>query len=285
MAQSKSPGNKSAKGSGDASMTSPGRPPGDSKARPASRQSVAAARQTKANSNRTQLIIGAIAVTVITIVVVIGLVLNKRQNASPVTDHPKSVSSTSTVQTGIITVTGGTPTLSIDLYEDGLCPACQAFEGQFGQQIMKAVDEGKLTVHYHFLNFLNPRSASKDYSTRASAAFQCVGAVPVAVAPKGLFLNFHTTMFTSGIQPAENGTADLSNADIAAIALKAGAPQSAATCITSGRNIEQAKSAAAAGAATLSALAPNGAYGTPSATKDGKLLNLNDPAWLTNLLA
>ena len=122
-------------------------------------------------------------------------------------------------------VTPAAGSVSIDLYEDGICPACQAFEGQFGQQIMKAVDDGKLTVRYHFLNFLDPKSASKDYSTRASAAFQCVGAVPAAEAPKGLFLNFHTTMFTSGTQPAEDGNADLSNADIATIALKTGAPR------------------------------------------------------------
>jgi protein-disulfide isomerase len=290
VAQAKSsgskPGNDSRSGKpSNATGTGPG---SAGRSTSGGRQSVAAARQTKPNSNRTQLIIGAVAVALIAIVVIVGLVLNKKQNASPVTDYPKSVSSTSTVKDGIITVTGppsGTGVTNIDLYEDGLCPACQAFEGQFGQQIMKAVDQGKLTVRYHFLNFLNPKSASKDYSTRASAAFQCVGAVPAAQAPKGLFLNFHTTMFSSGTQPAEGGKTDLSNADIAAIAVKSGAPPAAATCITSGANIDQAKTTATASAATLAALAPNGAYGTPSATKDGQLLDLNDPAWLTNLLA
>jgi protein-disulfide isomerase len=288
VAQGKSPGNGPGNGSSTGKPVGPARSGAGDRSSASSRQSIAAARQTKPNSNRTQLIIGAVAVSLIIIVIVVGLVLNKKQNASPVTDHPKSISSVSTVKDGIVTVAGVTPaagSVSIDLYEDGICPACQAFEGQFGQQIMKAVDEGKLTVHYHFLNFLDPKSASKDYSTRASAAFQCVGAVPTAEAPKGLFLNFHTTMFTSGTQPAEDGNADLSNADIATIALKTGAPESAATCITSGQNIAQAKTTAAAGAATLTALAPNGAYGTPSATKDGKLLDLNDPAWLTNLLA
>ncbi len=286
MAQGKTSGPKSAKDPAGKSQNE-----GRSGGRPTtgSRQSVAAARQTTKSSNRTQLIIGSVAVSVMIIVVVASLILNRKQTAAPVTDHPKSVSSTSSVSDGVITVTGGPAAgkapVSIDLYEDGICPACQAFESQFGQQIMKAVDEGKLTVRYHFLNFLNDKSASKDYSTRAAAALQCVGAVPAAEAPKGLFLNFHTTMFTSGIQPAEDGSADLSNADIAAIATKAGAPPSAASCITSGQNIAQAKKTAAAAAATLTALAPDGAYGTPSVTKDGKLLAPNDPHWLTDLLA
>ncbi len=291
MAQSKSSGNRSGNKSGGGTPSSAMRSDNASGGRPstaAGRQSVASARQTKPNSNRTQLIIGAIAVAVIAIIVIVGLVLNKKQNASPVTDHPKSVSSTSTVKDGIITVTGPPTTTgvdTIDLYEDGICPACQAFEGQFGQQIMKAVDEGKLTVRYHFLNFLNAKSASKDYSTRAAAAFQCVASVPAAEAPKGLFLNFHTTMFTSGTQPAEDGNADLSNADIAALALKAGAPQSAATCITTGANITQAETTAKSSSAALAALAPNGAYGTPSATRNGQLLDLNNASWLTNVLA
>jgi len=240
------------------------------------------------------MIIGIVAVSLIVVVLVAGFVMNRIENAAPVSDHPTSVSSTSTVSDGVVTATGspvavggnsGTSVPTIDLYEDGLCPACQQFESQFGQQVMKAVDEGKLTVNYHFLNFLDQKSASRDYSTRAAAAFQCVAAVPGTLAAKGLFLNFHTTMFSKGTQPEEGGDTDLSNAEIAAIARKAGAPQSAATCITSGERIQQAKRTAATSAATLKALAPNGQWGTPGAVKDGKLLNLNDRKWLSNELS
>ncbi len=252
---------------------------------PAGRQSVAAARQSAPNANRTQLIIGGISVALIAIVVVVGLVLNKVQNASPVTDHPRSTNSTATLQDSTITVTGGNPSLTIDLYEDGLCPACQTFEGQYGQQIMKAVDEGKLAVRYHLLNFLNPASASKDYSTRAAAAFRCVAAVPAGQAPKGLWMNFHTAMFSSGVQPAENGSSDLTNAQIADVAVKAGAPQSAAACITSGADVAAAAAAAAASTKKLVSLVPGGTYGTPSATRGDQLLDLNTVHWLTDLLA
>ena len=253
---------------------------------PGSRQSVAAARQTSASSNRIQLWIGIVACVLIAAVVIVGLVLNKVQNASPVTDHPTSTSSTASVTDGIITVTGpGSPAQSIDLYEDGICPACQAFEGQYGQQVMKAVDDGKLIVRYHFMNFLNQESASKDYSTRAAAAFECIAAIPAAEQPKGLFLNFHTRMFTSGTQPAENGSADLSNADIASIATKMGAPASAAACITAGTNIDQAKKTADTAKVTLQAATPSGQeIATPGVVKNGALLNLNSTSWLTNIL-
>jgi protein-disulfide isomerase len=221
---------------------------------------------------------------VIAVVLAVGLILNKVNGAAPVTDHPKSTNSTASVSDGVITVTGGTPKVTVDLFEDGICPACRDFEAQYGQQIMKAVDEGKLTVRYHFLNFLNPNSPSKDYSTRAAAAFECVAAVPAAAAPEGLFMNFHTTMFSAGTQPAEGGTTDLSNQQIAEIAVKAGAPASAATCITSGVNIPQAKTTAAASQAILHKAVNGDGWGTPTGMKDGALLSLNDTSWLSNLL-
>ena len=254
---------------------------------PGTRQSVAAARQTSASSNRTQMIIGIVAVSLIAIVVIVGLVLNKKQNASPVTDYPTSNNSVASVAGGVITVApaSGTPKATIDVFEDGICPACQAFEAQYGQQLMQAVDQGKLSIRYHFLNFLNPNSASKDYSTRAAAAFECVAATPAASAPKGLFMNFHTTMFKSGTQPAESGTADLSNAQIAEIATKAGVPAATATCISAGTNVEAAKTAAAASQAVLEKAAGTTQWGTPSVMKDGSLISINSTDWLANLIA
>ena len=248
------------------------------------RQSVASVRQVPPGSNRTQLIIGSIAVALIAIVVVVGLVLNKVQNASPVTDHPRSTNSTASISDGVVTVTGGSPSVTIDLYEDGICPVCQAFESQYGQQMMKAVDDGKLSIRYHFLDFLNANSPSKDYSTRVAAAFACVAAVPAAQAPKGLFLNFHTTMFSNGIQPAERSTADLDNAHLADLAVKAGAPASAGSCIWSGTNVGAARTAATAGEAMLTQVIGSG-WGTPTVLQNDRPVGINSKDWLTSLLS
>jgi protein-disulfide isomerase len=236
------------------------------------------------SANRTQMIIGGIAVGLIAVIVVVGLVLNRQQNSSPVTDHPVSTNSTASVDNGVVTVTGGNPAITIDMYEDGICPACRDFEGQYGQQMMKAVDEGKLAIRYHFLDFLNPNSASKDYSSRAAAAFACVAAVPADQAPKGLFLNFHTTMFSSAVQPAESSGKDLSNAEIAAVAAKAGAPASATSCITAGAGVAAAQATAKAGVAELDQ-AIGAAWGTPAVLRDGKPVGINSTDWLTDILA
>ena len=248
------------------------------------RQSVASTREMSREANRTQMIIGGIAIAVIIVIVVVGLVINRQQNASPVTDHPVSTNSTASVDNGVVTVTGGNPAITIDMYEDGICPACREFEGQYGQQMMKAVDEGKLAIRFHFLDFLNPRSASKTYSSRVAAALVCVGAVPPGQAPKGLFLNFHTTMFSAGVQPAESTGADLSNAQIAAIAGKAGAPASATSCISGGTGLAAAQATAKAGEAELNQAIGAG-WTTPTVLRDGKPVGINSNDWLTDMLA
>jgi protein-disulfide isomerase len=244
---------------------------------------VASTREMSREANRTQMIIGGIAIAVIVVIVIVGLVINRQQNSSPVTDHPLSTNSTASVDNGVITVTGGNPAVTIDMYEDGICPACREFEGQYGQQMMKAVDEGKLAIRYHFLDFLNPNSASKTYSSRAAAAFNCVAAVPPGQAPKGLFLNFHTTMFSAAVQPAESSGKDLSNAEIAAIAGKAGAPASATACITAGTGVAAAQAAAKADQTQLNQII-GANWGTPTVLRDGKPVGINSNDWLTDML-
>ena len=133
---------------------------------------------------------------------------------------------------------GATPGKTIDVFEDALCPICAEFERQFGQQINQAVDQGDLAVNYHMLNFLNPRSFSGDYSTRAAAALLCV-AEEGGTQP-GLYLNYHSALFSTDNQPAEGGSADLTNEQLAELATTTGAPTSAASCITAGTNIAAA---------------------------------------------
>ena len=72
------------------------------------------------------------------------------------------------------------------------------------------------------LNFLNPRSFSGDYSTRAAAALLCV-AQEGGTQP-GLYLAYHSALFATDNQPAESGTADLTNEQLAELATSIGAP-------------------------------------------------------------
>lgn len=246
------------------------------------RESVAAARRSSDGNNRTQLIIGGVAVVVIIAIIVFGLVLNKKETEVQAEGYGASTQSVATVSDGVVTVAkaGSTPTATIDVYEDPLCPICAEFERQFGQQMNQAIDEGKLAVDYHTLTFLDPQSFSGDYSTRAAAALLCVaqegGSKP------GAYLAFHSTLFAAETQPEEGGSADLTNEQLAELATSAGAPAAAADCITGGTNVAAATSAAEASTASLSAA--TGRVATPTVLHNGAPVDLQ-VTWLSTLLA
>lgn len=247
----------------------------------AGRQSVAAARKSS-GSNRTQLIIGGIAIVVIVAIIVVGLVLNKQQTAVQAEGYGASTQSVATESNGVVTVSkpGSTPAVTIDLYEDALCPICAEFERQYGQQINKAVDEGTLAVNVHMLDFLNKSSFSGDYSTRAAGALLCVA--QQSGSQPGVYLTYHSALFSPDHQPAENGSSDLSNDELAALATSSGASAAAGSCISSGQNVTAAGEAATASSATLSE-ATGGRVATPTVVHNGAPVNLT-VNWLGTLL-
>jgi protein-disulfide isomerase len=250
--------------------------------RPAGRQSVAAARKSTGGSNRTQLIIGGIAVLVIVAIIVFGLVLNKQQTAVQAEGYGASTQSVATESNGIVTVSksGSAPTLTLDIYEDALCPICAEFERQYGQQINQAIDDGSLAVNYHMLNFLNKSSFSGDYSSRAAAALLCVA--QQSGSQPGVYLAFHSALFSADHQPEESGSSDLTNDELAKLATASGASAAAAQCTSSGQNVAAAEASATASSATLSA-ATGGQVATPTVVKDGKPVSLT-VNWLGQLL-
>lgn len=250
----------------------------------ASRTSVAAARSSRSN-NRTQLIIGGVAIALIAIVVVVGILMNRANTAVQAEGYGASTNSTATVNDNVISFSSSTPPagttpVTIDLYADALCPICGQFERQYGQQIAQAVDQGKLTVNLHMLNFLDQGSFSKDYSSRAAGALLCVaqnqGSTP------GLVLNYYTALFAEGTQPEEQGTADLTNAQLADLAKGLGANDTTTNCISSGASVATAQANAATSSATLKGII--GGVATPSVIHDGKPVNINSTSWLSSLL-
>jgi protein-disulfide isomerase len=246
---------------------------------------VAAAR--KPGNNRTQLYILAAAVVVIIAVIVFGFIQYSQKTEIQGAGYGASTSSTAAVGAdGVIAVsgpaaTGGQAPKTIELYEDALCPNCAIFEEQFGQQINQAVDEGKLVVDYRMLTFLDQASASGDYSTRASAALQCVA--QQAGSQSGVFQRFHSALFARGTQPEERGSDDHSNSELAQIATDNGAG-AAADCISTGADVQAAKDADATGRQALAA-ANGGVVGTPSVIHEGTPVDTGSVDWLTRLLA
>lgn len=251
--------------------------PNPSSGKSVRRESVAAVRKT--SNNRTQLIIGAVAVVLIIAVVVFGLVQNKANDVRRNDGYGIATRTTATISEGVITVAAGTTGKVIDIFEDPMCPACGDFEYQFGQELAQPLNEGKVIARYHFMIFLNSVSPSQDYSTRANAAMMCV--VQNSGSTPGVFAAFHDALFSRDFQPEEKGDSDPSNNDLAAKATAVGASTAAADCITAGTNIELAKTT---GQASSDALAAAKGEGTPTVLRDGVKILTNDN-WIPDLLA
>ena len=100
------------------------------------------------------------------------------------------------------------------LYIDFICPVCKNFEAQYNETLTKLRNEGKITVEYRPLGFLDSRS-STNYSSRAANAAACV----VNESPEK-YAAFVDALFAK--QPAEGG-AGLSDAELKKMATDAGA--------------------------------------------------------------
>lgn len=161
---------------------------------------------------------------------------------------------------------------TLDMFEDPLCPACGRVEQVYGAKLAEAVDNGKISIRYHLLNFLNRSSSSGDYSTRAGAAFRCVAHTNDGVA----YSKLHSLLFTTK-QPEEGGT-DHSNDQLAALAKEAGATDEAVTCVKSGAQVKAAADAAKTATGTLEA---KGQVSTPSIFAGGTKIDPSDPDWIT----
>lgn len=230
-------------------------------------------------SNVTTYALGGVALVVIVLIVILALRWG-RDDASIRNDgygavHDAAVTVVLDQKSGAILLGRGDASKTIDVYEDPLCPSCGALERLYGQEIAQKMDEGKLAVRYHLVTFLDPKSKSKDYSTRAVAANECVaetGSGPV-------YSKFHALLFTSK-QPKEGG-ADLSNEDLTNVAKEAGASLEAVQCISTGAKLDAAKIRAQMARAALTDA--NGEVATP-AVFDGKdKVDVNNHEWVVDL--
>lgn len=171
-------------------------------------------------------------------------------------------------------VTAGTGKPSIDVYEDFLCPNCEVFEKAYGNEIVEALNGGKLTVRFHSIAILDSRSNPAGYSTRAANAALCA-------APAGIYPAYRAKLFAS--QPAEN-SAGLSDDQLVGFGTQLSAKGDFAGCV------KGAKNAPAVTAETQKAVAnpaaqSNGVFGTPTVIANGAQVNLNNTSWLKDILA
>ncbi|MBY4128824.1 DsbA family protein [Rhodococcus fascians] len=165
----------------------------------------------------------------------------------------------------------------IDVFEDPMCPFCGDLEVKHGQELAQKIDDGVVSVKYHLVNFLDPQSASGDYSTRGVAASHCVATTENA----RVYSAFHSGLFDPEFQPKEGADSDRTDAELADLARSSGASELAVECIVSGVQRDTAVADANTG---RDALAASGARGTPGVLVDGQVVDaLGDSEWLSSV--
>lgn len=160
----------------------------------------------------------AVVVVLIALGAVVVLLNNKATDAGPA---PKGDITNS--ETGALSFGDGDDTVAV--YIDFMCPICNQFEQQYGAELAKAAEDGKITLEYHPIEILDHLSQGTDYSSRAAGAAFCV-----AEEAPDKTLDYITTLFEN--QPAENSTG-LSDEQLASYAKEVGA-DGATSCITDG---------------------------------------------------
>jgi protein-disulfide isomerase len=112
----------------------------------------------------------------------------------------------------------------VDAYIDFLCPFCRQFELGAGPQLAALVADGRISLAYHPMNFLDEASTTA-YSTRAAAAAGCA-------ADQGKFTEYIHALFVH--QPPEGG-AGLSDGELAGLGREAGLAEAGfAACLSAG---------------------------------------------------
>ncbi|MGL4306890.1 MAG: DsbA family protein [Mycobacteriaceae bacterium] len=221
-------------------------------------------------SSRMTYILAGVAVVAIAIVIAVGVFVHE-QRPNPSDDYSVGAFPAQGVNTAPVV---------IDIYEDFLCPACASFEARSGPNIRQAVLDGKVVVRYHMLDFLNKRSASGDYSTRAAGAL-------LSIAKAGnsqLFTEFHARLFQPGTQPEEDASSDLSNSDLAKIATELGAIAEVVNAIEKGIDTDEAKMLATRSMQRLKSVLGS-SVGTPTVLQENMEVDISKQNWLSDVLA
>ena len=185
----------------------------------ARRLSAAGIQMPQKRSNLSLLII--VIVVLVVAVLVGGGVLYLRSSSSGAAVTPTY---TATASGAVVTAGTGKPT--IDAYEDFLCPNCEIFEKTYGNEIVSALNEGKLTVRFHSIAILDSRTNPAGYSTRAANAALCA-------VPAGIYPAYHQKLFAS--QPSE-GSAGLTDDQLVQFGTELGAKGDFASCVTGAKN-------------------------------------------------
>jgi protein-disulfide isomerase len=129
-----------------------------------------------------------------------------------------------------LTIGSASAPVTIDIYQDFMCPYCGQFDRAQSADLTTLVDSGKAKAVFHVMNFLDPSSSGTSYSTRAGNAF-----VTVAKQQPSVALAFDSALYVD--QPAE-GSTGLTDAQIADRARSAGVSDSVIATFANKPNVD-----------------------------------------------
>jgi protein-disulfide isomerase len=207
----------------------------------------------RAKRRTTTLLVGAVLVAV----VLVGIAVQAGRSTSEGPDATPG----GTVQTFAFADGAKNAPVTIDVYEDFLCPACQQFLERSGATLEELADSGRARVRYRPISILD-RYSTTAYSTRSANAAACVADTSPART-----LAFFDLLYRD--QPAEGGPG-LTDSELAVLAGEAGSGGAAVeSCIKDGtfeRWTERATDAASKA----------GVVATPTVLVNGR--QLTDPS-------
>ena len=202
-------------------------------------------------------------VAVLLVVVGIGVVI---QSARSKADAVAAAGTPAHLVDGGIRVGMSAAPVTVTLYEDFQCPACQQFETESGKQLAAWVADGTVKLDYRPIAILD-RASTTRYSTRSlDAAAAVLNSSPAA------YQKFHDLLFAN--QPAE-GSAGLPDSRLVELAGQAGADSAAVKQALADQQYE-------GWAATVTDESSQaGVTQTPTVKVNGTELKSNSPADLT----
>lgn len=164
--------------------------------------------------------------------------------------------------------------VTIEVFEDFLCPICGQFEKLYHQRLAQAATDGKAKVVYHPVAILDKLSTPAGYSTLAAGATFCA-------AEAGIFPRFHESLFAA--QPAEGGPG-WTSAQLQQLGRDLGGGDGFARCVQAGTD-RRVAGATEIARRYVSGLRPDGRFGTPSVVVNGKIVDTGDQGWLDQALS
>lgn len=209
--------------------------------------------------NRTALIVVA---AVVAVAVVVGVVFALTRSSGSETP-PSAATIPVSVDGGVVVAGKADAKVTVDVYEDFLCPACQRFEQVYGGDLTEALNAGTVRVRHHMITILDSRSKPAGYSSLAANAGLCAAAA-------GIYPGYHSALFAQ--QPSEGGPG-LPVDTLVSIGTGLGATGDFEQCV---RSSAKKDAVVATEAAALKA----GVNSTPSVLVGGEKVDVSNRNWL-----